>query len=83
MHPWPNNIKEKTIRLCCEELDTIANDRPLSTATPPATTSSTNRYFASIFQDDHDDNDLTDNELDKYIDIKKVPIAPQDKLPLE
>ncbi|CAG8657396.1 4225_t:CDS:2, partial [Racocetra persica] len=42
MHPWPNYIRERTIRLCREELDTIANDRPLSTASSPATTSSTN-----------------------------------------
>ncbi|CAG8727724.1 5373_t:CDS:2, partial [Dentiscutata erythropus] len=41
MRPWPNYIKEKTIRLCCKELDTIANDRSLSIATSPATTSST------------------------------------------
>ncbi|KAF0427438.1 hypothetical protein F8M41_006056 [Gigaspora margarita] len=76
MHLWSNYIKEKTIRLCHEELDTIANDEP-------ATTLSTNEYFASIFQDNHDNNDLTENELDKYIDIKRVTVAPQDKLPLE
>ncbi|CAG8793870.1 5623_t:CDS:1, partial [Racocetra persica] len=42
MHPWSNYIRERTIRLCYEELDIIANDRPLSTASSPATTSSTN-----------------------------------------
>ncbi|CAG8785823.1 4107_t:CDS:2 [Racocetra fulgida] len=80
--PWPNYIREKTIRLYREELDTIANDRPLPTASPQATTSSTNRYFTSIFYD-YSNDDSTDNELDKYMDIKIVSIAPQDKSPLE
>ncbi|CAG8745671.1 16247_t:CDS:2, partial [Racocetra persica] len=81
--PWPNHIQEKTIRLCCEELDTIVNNRPLSTASPPATTSLTNQYFASIFQDNYSNSDFTDNELDRYMDIKRVLVALPDKSPLE
>ncbi|CAG8627663.1 16368_t:CDS:2, partial [Racocetra fulgida] len=59
-------------------LDTITNDRPLPTASPLATTLSTNQYFTSFFYD-YSNDDSTDNELDKYMDIKIVPIALQDK----
>ncbi|KAF0531206.1 hypothetical protein F8M41_011906 [Gigaspora margarita] len=83
MRPWPNYVREKAIRLYHIELDTITSNRPLSTAPLPTTTSFTNRYFASIFQDDYSDNNLVDSELDKYIDIKRVPVVPQETPPLK
>ncbi|CAG8518948.1 2387_t:CDS:2 [Racocetra fulgida] len=42
----------------------------------------TNRYFASIFDDKDDDNLLNNNELDKYLNTDKVPIAPPGAQPL-
>ncbi|CAG8851917.1 4287_t:CDS:1, partial [Racocetra persica] len=44
-----------------------------------STTSSINHYFVSIFQDNKK-NCLTENKLEKYLDIKKLPLALQEYL---
>ena len=67
MRPWANDIREETIRTCREELNTIAGEIPVQAIASPNMTSA-NQYFASIYNDDNEDNNsnLSTDELDKF-----------------
>ncbi|CAG8731125.1 25023_t:CDS:2 [Cetraspora pellucida] len=76
MHPWSNYICKETIRTCHEELNTIAGEILVQAIASPNMTLA-NQYFASIYDDDNEDNNsnLSTNELNKYLDINRVSIA--------
>ncbi|CAG8628245.1 23955_t:CDS:2 [Cetraspora pellucida] len=72
---WANNICEKTIRTYHEELNTIAGEIPVQ-AIAASNITSANQYFTSIYNNDNkDNNSLSTNKLNKYLDINKVLIA--------
>ncbi|CAG8670792.1 4717_t:CDS:2, partial [Racocetra fulgida] len=82
MRALSNYFKNEAISACCEKLDNIIIDVTPIQSTASSGITSANRYFASIFDDKDDDNLLNDNELDKYLDTDKVPIAPPGAQPL-
>ncbi|CAG8451083.1 9652_t:CDS:1, partial [Cetraspora pellucida] len=71
MYPWSEKLWKETIRICCEECNNIINET--STQSTHSNITSTNCYFASIFNDkNNNDDNSSANELDKYLDMPIV-----------
>ncbi|CAG8609912.1 14262_t:CDS:2, partial [Cetraspora pellucida] len=74
IHPMSSHLRETTIRVCHQELENITNMIPIQIASSTSSSiTSTNHYFASIFDDNDNVDNLLDNnnELDKYLDVNK------------
>ncbi|CAG8791124.1 14991_t:CDS:1, partial [Cetraspora pellucida] len=71
MCPMSSYLRETAIRVCHQELENITDTIPIQIASSTSSSiTSTNRYFASIFDDNDNVDNLLDNnnELDKYLD---------------
>lgn len=84
MRLWPDDIQEETIQFCRDELNNLINSTSstLSESIQSNTPRSGNRYLDNIFDDDEYLANNSNNELDRYLDITKTPIAIRNTDPL-
>ncbi|CAG8596143.1 3247_t:CDS:2, partial [Racocetra fulgida] len=57
MHPWPNHIKKEAIKVYYKEFNNIASKQPIQITSSNITL--TTYYFASIFDNDSDNDNNT------------------------